>query len=507
MKTPIKRRDLLGLMLSSFVVVACKKKPAIQPQTKPVTPQVPQSPPPTDVNNTGTPPPQTEPEYISPSEEYLAQYTTTELGPKLVDKIPGYETYILSYTDKTSYYPGETMTIYTSAPEKSSKIKIVDANNNVVLTFSPPTFIQYPDNDKPWHKGMNFKPTVTFQIPYDFASGVYKILGRWNTPFIIKNPGAYDITVIYPSNTDNAYNTAGGKSIYSPDMLNRSTVVSFSRFSYSITDNTSPFFDWLKKQPYNVNYISDMDADNYEYFDRSKLVIIAGHSEYWTKQARKNVDKFTASGKNLLVLSGNTMWWQVRYNKPENLMICYKGDASDPLFATPFNTNIWHTSQLEYAINQTIGADFILGGYPYKVTDAKNAYKITNANSPLFEGTGLKNGDFLSLPSMECDGAPVKKMILPDSDEIPEIDNTKLNFNAIELLGYDFAIDGTGKGLMTFIVFKKTKNSGTVVNVASQNWCSSTGIGGKDGQKIATITKNMIDKSLGGKTLFSNHTV
>ncbi|MGZ3610970.1 MAG: N,N-dimethylformamidase beta subunit family domain-containing protein [Ktedonobacteraceae bacterium] len=41
---------------------------------------------------------------------------------------------------------------------------------------------------------------------------------------------------------------------------------------------------------------------------------MTGKSEYWTRQARTNIDKFTASGKNLLVFSGNTMYWQTRFN-------------------------------------------------------------------------------------------------------------------------------------------------------------------------------------------------
>ena len=258
-------------------------------------------------------------------------------------------------------------------------------------------------------------------------------------------------------------------------------------------------------QNYNVRYIADVDLENYTEIENSKVVIITGKSEYWTRQARLNFDRFVASGKNALILSGNTMYWQIRFNMKKDLMICYKGNTPDPMTNTLYSTCIWETPGLKYPVNTSIGADFNGGGYPMKVANPLNGFKIVQEASPLLKGTGLKNGDLLSLPTIETDGAPVKKMIMPGSAEIPVIDiNSTMNFYKIELLAYTFTLNPTNSpGLGTFVVCKKTPASGTVVNVASTNWCSSTGIGGVDKEKIETITKNMIDGSLSNSNLFT----
>ncbi len=54
-----------------------------------------------------------------------------------------------------------------------------------------------------------------------------------------------------------------------------------------------------------------MDLEDYSEIAGAKVVVIIGHSEYWTRRARENFDRYVLEGGNALVLSGNTMWWQV----------------------------------------------------------------------------------------------------------------------------------------------------------------------------------------------------
>lgn len=370
-------------------------------------------------------------------------------------------------------------------------------------TVTIPISVQTINNPKPWVDGCGFNKTLDRKLPANLKSGLYQWTGL--SPFIVKSAtAAHDITVVYPSNTNNAYNQAGGKSLYNP--VNRASVVSFLRFQYGPGDYTSSFYSWMNLQSYDVNYIADIDLEDYSQIQNSKLVIITGHSEYWTRQARENIDQFVASGKNLLVLSGNTMWWQVRYNQPKDLMICYKLNSADPLKNTIYSTVNWPEQLLSYPTAPSIGIDYNHGGYGNKLPNRWNGYKIIAERSPLFSGTGLKNGDILSVPTVEYDCVPVVNMIAPGSSEIPIVNNKVLGFHQVELLGYDFAFNenkSDGLGLGTFIVFQKNPSSGTVVNVASTNWCSPTGIGGLDQIKIETITKNMIDLSLNNGNLFT----
>jgi len=486
MNTPIKRRSFLSSLVLLFAFSRCKKDSAPGPGsgltgTHPVPPVV--------------------------SSDYLGQFTTTEIGAGLETERPDIAKIIKCYSDKLTYYPGDTVILYISGAINSHQlITFTDAAEKVILRINKAITTQPNSSEKPWLNGSGYRPTVAILLPANLKSGVYRFIanGVIICSIICKSKTkTNDITVVYPSNTDTAYNMQGGKSLYRPENA-RSTVASYARSIWGAADYTSGFLKWACNEPYDMRFISDPDLDDYTEIQDTKIIIIAGHSEYWTREARMNIDKFIASGKNVLILSGNTMYFQVRYNSTKDLMICYKDKKLDPLGDTIYSTIFWSTPQLQYPTITSIGADFEGGGYGTTLPGGFKGYKIVNEKSPLFEGTGLKNGEILNLPTLEYDGAPVVKMIQPGSKEIPVIDNSKLNFHKIELLGYDFAINWGNKGLGTFIVFKKTATSGTVVNVASTNWCASNGIEGKDGPKIIRITKNMIEKSLNNQTLFTS---
>jgi hypothetical protein len=441
-----------------------------------------------------------------PKDLDLSAYGATENGDQLYQ--PDDITKILhGYTDKISYNPGDTVSLYLSGPANSAQpITLKDAIGNAVLSFTT-SVKQQTIGNKPWLNGFQYEKTTSIKLPDNLKSGFYRFPG--DIPIICKGKADSSpaITIVFPSNTFHAYCYYGGKSLYRPDddEVYRAYVVSFLRYNPAPSGNfNDSYFRWMAQQTYDTKYIADIDLDDYSEIENSKLLIIAGHSEYWTREARLNVDKFIASGKNVLILSGNTMYYQVRYNLEKNLMICYKDNSVDPLKNTIYSTIFWYNPSLKYPVITSIGADFQGGSYPERADNPMNGFKIVNEESPLFDGTGLKNGDILYLPTQETDGAPVKKMILPGSLEIPEIDNSKLNFYKVELLAYTFApTNDHTPGLGTFIVFQKNPTSGTVVNVASTNWCSPAGIGGTNKLKIQTITKNMIDRSLSGNTLLS----
>ena len=237
----------------------------------------------------------------------LGYYTVTELGSGL-DTVE-LDNVIDGYTDKRSYLPGEAVSYYLSGPNSGQQqLSVTDVNDQAVFSISANIKKQSINSQKPWEDGFLYEKTLTSALPANLKSGIYFI---GVVPFVCKSASPTpDITVIYPTNTINAYNFLGGKSLYRPTFAERSTVVSFQRATkYSPEFTGIGFLKWISSQPYNVNYISDDDVENYDAFANSKTVIICGHSEYWTRKARENIDRFVASGKNLLVLSGNTMWW------------------------------------------------------------------------------------------------------------------------------------------------------------------------------------------------------
>ena len=392
------------------------------------------------------------------------------------------------FQNKISYFPTENISAYIHASEnKKESISLFDINGNVVDKVTQKVFAQnLTDTSYWWKKGFDYKPTFTYKNT-NLKSGIYHFENC--SPFIIKNPKKHnDVLVVYPSNTDNAYNNRGGRSSYSNPLGEE---LSFKR-PFEIQKYCKPFLLWLPKQNFKVDYVCDADIDDYETLKNYKLIIVPGHSEYWTRKARLNFDKFIANGGNGLILSGNTMWWQVRYENGN--MICYKNAENDSLAIDSLKTIKWVNSVLNYPILNSIGADFNHGGFGTKNDNGWNGYKITS-NSPLFKNTGIKVGDVLKFPTIEYDGAP-----LVFKNNKPQLDNTKINFYKQQLLGYDKGYR-TKETHGTMLIFQKTKRSGVIINVGSTNWCSD-GFIGENSTEIKALTFNFIEFLVEGKDVF-----
>jgi hypothetical protein len=401
------------------------------------------------------------------------------------------------YTNTLSGFPGDSLSLYVNATAFSDayKMSLYNLQGEVVASVVTTVFPQEAIPMRAYEVGFNYKLSTRFRVP-NLKSGLY----LWDNkiPFIIKarNPS---IVVLYASNTENAYSNTGGKSLYAFNSSNNeaAVAVSFNR-PLAIERFGEAFFRWMEKQDLpGVGYISDADMDHYKEISKAHFLIVTGHSEYWTLKARKNFDRFIAEGKDAMVLSGNTMWWQVRYSRRQDQLLCYRKADLDKTKSTKLKTILWNDSTLGYPILKSIGADFSYGGYGDKKGTGFGGYKIIN-ESPLLEGTGLKKGEVLKLISRETDGAPLAKM----ERGVPELDNSVLGFHRVEIVGFDHVLKGgTVDAVATWIIFKRSYHSGTVVNVASTNWCSANGIGSNP--QIQRITQNMITKLSRKENIFT----
>jgi len=392
------------------------------------------------------------------------------------------------YTDHVSYSHLDSISIYLNAnkTEVQKKININDINGNVVHSLFIDVFPQIVHNNEPYKNGFKYLLSAKIPVP-KLKSGVYLFENK--IPFIIRPEKPCDILILYSSNTENAYANSGGKSLYGYNSTDEiaSHIVSFRR-PIDLPAHSTQFLQWIARQGLDVGYISDQDMDDYSNLSSSKLLIVPGHSEYWTRQARENFDRFIDEGKNALILSGNTMWWQVRYDSVENRMICYKDASLDPETNPLLKTITWPDSSLKYSTFGSIGLDFNLGGYGKKSDNGWDGYKIVLPNSPLLKGSGLKFGDVIHLPSDEYDGAFLA--FTQDSSSVSLVN--PLNFFRYELIGYDLA-SRLPESNGAWIVLQRNANSGVLINTGSTDWCSTAGMDGENSKLIKTITLNMID--------------
>lgn len=404
--------------------------------------------------------------------------------------------YIISgYTEKTSYYPGEKMQVFleSAQPTPLCQLTLYTVTGDSVLSVAStlPTLPALPPNAS--EDGYLYPVAVELTVP-DLKSGIYLVERK--IPFIVKTSDPIDIMVVYPSNTANAYAVSGGKSLYSTQQ--RPTAVSFQR-PIPLQSLSEFCLKWFTTLDMRIGYVADADMDTFENIRHAKVLVIPGHSEYWTRQARQNFDQFVDQGGHALILSGNTMWWQVRYSEDQSKLICYKDILLDPISDPLLKTIEWSTPSLEYSILSSIGSHFPNGGYGLRPDQGWNGYKIAAPTSPLFENTGLQKGDIISLPTLEYDGAPLSGY---DEAGYPIINTAELNFDKIELLAFDKGYRVT-ETTATFIVFRKTPTSGIVINTSSTDWCSSNGMGGQSATTIKQITHNALTKLLNNEPVFS----
>jgi hypothetical protein len=427
------------------------------------------------------------------------------------------------YMDKISYNPTDTARVYINATANfiGKKLYLRNALHVIVDSVTVSLIPQHISlsNTAPWQNGFGYAVSFTYIIPHNLVSGVY----HWDNKiyFIVKSAAKNaDITIIYPSNTEAAYDSAGGKCLYddASHQLIRADTISFQRPMTNSNKlyNTNSIIKWVSKlHGYSIQFICDQDLDDYTEIQNSKIICVVGHSEYWTRAARLNFDQFVNNGKHAIVLSGNTMWWQVRYSADKKQLICYKG-PNDPTSNPLLRTINWPDPSLHYPPLNSIGVDWVHGAYPPSTLvnyHGWGGYKIMQANSPLLAGTGLHFNDTMSCATREYDGT-----LLHGTNALgdPILDTTTLGFCKIELIGYDYGEQDQSsppytKGHGTFIAFKKNANTGNVINVGGMGWCVNPptggyngGFGGKDSSRIKTITLNMFDLLLANKNIFTH---
>ena len=313
-----------------------------------------------------------------------------------------------------------------------------------------------PDNA--WAEGCDWPVAVEIPTGPEWPSGMYEVTltadgvgGERSTSqaFFALRPTAGRSRVRcllhLATNTYNAYNQWGGKCCYSG-----ATHVSFERplergylrrpidatgFDGRITDIETPpdpthqrlidyqrahdiplwtassgwwnwerrFVEWAESEALAFDVAIDADLDTAPgLLDDYDVLLTVGHNEYWTRGMRDAVDAFVDRGGRWAIFSGNTAFWQVRYDEPGQ-MTAYKGRAHlvDPVRRSDRHhllTSVWSDPSIEHPETTTTGLTFSRGGYHrvgLAVADGTGAYDVHEPDHWAFAGTGLGNGDRL----------------------------------------------------------------------------------------------------------------
>jgi hypothetical protein len=376
-----------------------------------------------------------------------------------------FQTFLFSqegaYVNSISVKQGDTLKFYVSTSSDPFSMRITRFySNDVKVRMGDfpglPGGIKNVPSDA-YMNGCRWPETFRLVIPDSWEPGMYRATfptsaGGGGVIFFVKAkvPGTHSNTLlVLNTNTWQAYNDYGGKNLYPSSSPNRSYKVSFQRPSnhgwgaYNFFKHEMLYVDWSYNKNRKLEFATDYDlhADP-TLLQKYKVVIFVGHAEYWSLDQRRNIDNYVKSGGKLMILSGNTSWWQVRFEDNGNTLVCYKSRTADPLngIADSLVTVNWYAPPVNNPENKVIGVSFRNGGFvnhgsTLPASQGYGDYAALNTHHWVYSGTGLKDGDEYGYESRivgnEVDGATFKW-----ENGLPVVtggDGTPLNYRILGL--------------------------------------------------------------------------
>ena len=358
--------------------------------------------------------------------------------------------------------------------------------------------------------GIRAEPTATLEIPVETPGGVYFIDNQW--AFIVSRPQA-SCSVVIPLSTMQAFNDWGGRSAYTERQRQREAGHKIALHHYSLQrplarrfaiDVLAGFLDWLPKGALageEIRFIPDHELARPHVLAGTKLLLIPGRSEYWTRESRRAVDAYVDNGGDMVLLSSETMLHEIRHEE-DRLAWWWWGSPEDPNSpAVPY----WYDPARKYPLTPSIGPNPGYGGSHKPEAERHpewGIYRVYDCRSPLAKACHLVSGQTIALRSTAYyDGLPVRWY----KGDLPMLDERALPFHRWTLLGHSFGLDTPLRRIGAWFAFQRAPGSGRVVHFGSFAWSTMEGLGGSGpgGARPAEIVDATIRLMRSGAKLFA----
>jgi N,N-dimethylformamidase len=180
---------------------------------------------------------------------------------------------------------------------------------------------------------------------------------------------------------------------------------------------------------------------------KARLMIFTAHSEYWSEEMKGRFTSYLATGGRALFLSGNHWYRTVKFLEHGLEVV---DDRVDPS-----------------VVAATLGSGYTADGY-----ETYAPYRVVNADHPVFEGTGLAEGDHFAGPDDRGRGGSGY-----------ETDKVNMGSGLVDVLAVGDNVEGPA-----FMVWKEHPAGGWVCNfgsVASAPWLERCVF-------MASVVKNVV---------------
>ncbi len=374
---------------------------------------------------------------------------------------------IEGYAGRLSYSPGESVLLHvsTTADTYDAVIERWGVERSEVWRREGIAGSHTPAPADADANGCRWPESVSVEIGSDWRSGFYLVtLTARGAPanrstshagFVVRSASTASsrtrrAVLVLATNTWNAYNNWGGKSLYTGGsrvsfrrpfgrgMLCRPEVERDDRKSRPTRWGEEPDVDGLTFQNYRFDrgyppaigstgwftferrFVEWAESEGYEFdfaisadleqnptaLDGYDLMLSIGHDEYWSARQRRTVERFVEAGGNLASFSGNTMFWQVRLegddHDPHAWMVCHKYTAhiTDPVTQTnpELTTGMWCDPIVGNPEWRLLGGGSAFGLY-YRfgaaVMRGSGGFTVYRDDHWLLANSGLRYGDVL----------------------------------------------------------------------------------------------------------------
>ncbi|MEM9200479.1 MAG: N,N-dimethylformamidase beta subunit family domain-containing protein [Actinomycetota bacterium] len=406
---------------------------------------------------------------------------------------------IEGYCGSLSYAPGDTATVHVSTLATGYDVVVErwGAERELVWAINdqPGVFVPVPtDADA---NGCGWPVSFDIPIGEQWRSGFYLVSlhahdgpdGRRiaHTGFVVRAHAAAsaDTVLVMATNTWNAYNTWGGKSLYTGGhqvsfarpwargMLVRPEVERDDRKSRPVhTGETGDadgfifqqyrlpraypsaigstgwftharrFIEWAERNGRHIDLLTSTDLERHpDCLDGYNLVLGVGHDEYWSAGQRAVVESHVRRGGHYASFSGNTMFWQVRIadGTRGEAMVGYKYAAhhDDPVVGTdaaPSMSGMWAdpvVAQPEWAFLGAGSAFGLYARFGRGTARGVGGFIIYRADHWMLDATTLGYGDVLGnddgIVGYETVGTPYQLddtnlPVARDRSDLPPVD-------------------------------------------------------------------------------------
>ena len=351
------------------------------------------------------------------------------------------------YTDKHSYEKNDQIKIYATSKAKYpifSKTSLTDLQGNKIQEIELDLSYSQKEPEDVLLKGDESEKFIDFRLSTEMNSGIYLIAHKY--PILITDNNLSDVTIVYP-----AMNNLINQKVEERTAITlKYEKTSFNR-GVEIDDYTlgmKPVFEYIKTHC-TVNYISDLDIENYKKIENTNNLVIYGKSGFWTPKMKSNLKKFITNGGNVLFICSyalNNVCW---YDESNNAVTLYDKTRANAI-----------ESWLGYNGDDprfVIGATYLFGG-----TSDHSEYNIIDKSHPIFNGINQ-----LSLTSDLYNSSSVIW-----NDNIPEIDTRDTLFYSQKILAFNKSITPYGdNGVKGIFEHQPDTTSGKIINLGSEDWC------------------------------------